>query len=111
MLCYVTPKEHLGLPTRRRQSRRMPTGSPTHCRRLGAWLSGARDWTSPLTAARGRLSLGDQSGWARIRSPARTYHDENLPAAPETAGILQHCGPKFCFDEAEPEVIGHGAST
>ena len=98
MLCYVTPKEHLGLPNRDD----VKTGVITykiaaHAADLAKGHPGAREWDDALSDARFEFRWEDQFNLALDPDTARSYHDETLPAAPaKTAHFCSMCGPKFC---------------
>jgi phosphomethylpyrimidine synthase len=98
MLCYVTPKEHLGLPDRDD----VKTGVITykiaaHSADLAKGHPGAQAWDDALSAARFEFRWHDQFALALDPDTARSYHDETLPAEPaKTAHFCSMCGPKFC---------------
>ena len=98
MLCYVTPKEHLGLPEPRRRedrrhhlSHRGPRGRP----RQGP--SGRADPRRRDVAARFEFRWEDQFNLGLDPDTARAFHDETLPKdAHKVAHFCSMCGPKFC---------------
>ncbi|WP_367124807.1 phosphomethylpyrimidine synthase ThiC [Streptomyces phytohabitans] len=98
MLCYVTPKEHLGLPDRDD----VKTGVITyriaaHAADLAKGHPGAQDWDDALSEARFDFRWEDQFQLALDPESARAFHDETLPAEPaKTAHFCSMCGPKFC---------------
>jgi phosphomethylpyrimidine synthase len=98
MLCYVTPKEHLGLPDRDD----VKTGVITykiaaHAADLAKGHPGAQDWDDALSKARFEFRWEDQFNLSLDPDTARSYHDETLPAEPaKTAHFCSMCGPKFC---------------
>ena len=98
MLCYVTPKEHLGLPDRAD----VKTGVITykiaaHAADLAKGLPGARARDDALSRARFEFRWEDQFNLALDPETARSLHDETLPkAAHKTAHFCSMCGPKFC---------------
>jgi phosphomethylpyrimidine synthase len=98
MLCYVTPKEHLGLPNRDD----VKTGVITykiaaHSADLAKGHPHAQDWDDELSKARFEFRWNDQFNLALDPDTARSYHDETLPAEPaKTAHFCSMCGPKFC---------------
>lgn len=98
MLCYVTPKEHLGLPDRDD----VKTGVITykiaaHAADLAKGHPGAQDWDDTLSKARFEFRWEDQFNLSLDPDTARTFHDETLPAEPaKTAHFCSMCGPKFC---------------
>ncbi|WP_440071430.1 phosphomethylpyrimidine synthase ThiC [Streptosporangium sp. OZ121] len=98
MLCYVTPKEHLGLPDRDD----VKTGVITykiaaHAADLAKGHPGAQAWDDALSDARFEFRWEDQFALSLDPETARSFHDETLPAAPaKTAHFCSMCGPKFC---------------
>ncbi len=98
MLCYVTPKEHLGLPDRDD----VKTGVITykiaaHAADLAKGHPGAQDWDDALSDARFEFRWEDQFNLALDPDTARAFHDATLPAEPaKTAHFCSMCGPKFC---------------
>ncbi|MEU5165080.1 MULTISPECIES: phosphomethylpyrimidine synthase ThiC [Streptomyces] len=98
MLCYVTPKEHLGLPNRDD----VKTGVITykiaaHAADLAKGHPGAQEWDDALSDARFEFRWEDQFNLALDPDTAREFHDETLPAEPaKTAHFCSMCGPKFC---------------
>ncbi|HMK99856.1 MAG TPA: phosphomethylpyrimidine synthase ThiC [Acidimicrobiales bacterium] len=98
MLCYVTPKEHLGLPDRQDVKDGMIAYKiAAHAADLAKGHAGARAWDDALSKARFEFRWEDQFDLALDPDTARAYHDETLPAAPaKTAHFCSMCGPKFC---------------
>jgi phosphomethylpyrimidine synthase len=98
MLCYVTPKEHLGLPDRDD----VKTGVITykiaaHAADVAKGHPGARSRDDALSKARFEFRWRDQFGLSLDPQLAEEYHDETLPAEPaKTAHFCSMCGPKFC---------------
>ncbi|NIK54517.1 phosphomethylpyrimidine synthase ThiC [Kribbella shirazensis] len=98
MLCYVTPKEHLGLPDRDD----VKTGVITykiaaHAADLAKCHPGAQAWDDTLSKARFEFRWEDQFNLSLDPDTARSFHDETLPAEPaKTAHFCSMCGPKFC---------------
>ncbi|RCV50622.1 phosphomethylpyrimidine synthase ThiC [Marinitenerispora sediminis] len=98
MLCYVTPKEHLGLPDRDD----VKTGVITyklaaHAADLAKGHPRAQEWDDALSQARFEFRWRDQFHLALDPETAQAYHDETLPAEPaKTAHFCSMCGPKFC---------------
>ncbi|MGH3776361.1 MAG: phosphomethylpyrimidine synthase ThiC [Pseudonocardiaceae bacterium] len=117
MLCYVTPKEHLGLPDRDD----VKTGVITykiaaHSADLAKGHPGAQAWDDALSTARFEFRWHDQFALALDPDTARSYHDETLPAEPaKTAHFCSMCGPKFCSMRISADVRAyaqeHGLST
>ena len=98
MLCYVTPKEHLGLPGREDVKQGMIAYKiAAHAADLAKGHPGAQAWDDALSRARFAFRWEDQFNLAIDPDTARRYHDETLPAAPaKTAHFCSMCGPKFC---------------
>jgi phosphomethylpyrimidine synthase len=98
MLCYVTPKEHLGLPDRHDVKAGMIAYKiAAHAADLSKGHPGAQAWDNALSKARFEFRWEDQFDLALDPDTARAYHDETLPAAPaKTAHFCSMCGPKFC---------------
>jgi phosphomethylpyrimidine synthase len=98
MLCYVTPKEHLGLPDRDDVKAGMIAYKiAAHAADLAKGHRGARAWDDALSKARFEFRWQDQFALSLDPETARSYHDETLPATPaKTAHFCSMCGPKFC---------------
>ncbi|MGD0379417.1 MAG: phosphomethylpyrimidine synthase ThiC [Acidimicrobiales bacterium] len=98
MLCYVTPKEHLGLPGREDVKAGMIAYKiAAHAADLAKGHPGAQAWDDALSTARFEFRWEDQFNLALDPGTARRYHDATLPAAPaKTAHFCSMCGPKFC---------------
>ena len=98
MLCYVTPKEHLGLPNRDDVKQGMIAYKiAAHAADLAKGHPGAQAWDDALSKARFEFRWEDQFNLAMDPETARAYHDESLPAEPaKTAHFCSMCGPKFC---------------
>ncbi|MGP9784349.1 phosphomethylpyrimidine synthase ThiC [Arthrobacter sp. MYb224] len=98
MLCYVTPKEHLGLPNRDD----VKTGVITykiaaHAADLAKGHPGATARDDALSKARFEFRWNDQFSLSLDPVTAQEFHDETLPAEPaKTAHFCSMCGPKFC---------------
>jgi phosphomethylpyrimidine synthase len=98
MLCYVTPKEHLGLPDRDD----VKTGVITyklaaHAADVAKGHPGARSWDDALSKARFEFRWHDQFALSLDPQTAQSFHDETLPAeGAKTAHFCSMCGPKFC---------------
>ena len=98
MLCYVTPKEHLGLPDRAD----VKTGVITykiaaHAADLAKGLPGAQARDDALSRARFEFRWEDQFNLSLDPETARDFHDQTLPKeAHKTAHFCSMCGPKFC---------------
>ncbi len=112
MLCYVTPKEHLGLPNRDD----VKTGVITykiaaHAADVAKGHPGARAWDDALSKARFEFRWHDQFALALDPDTAIAYHDETLPAEPaKTAHFCSMCGPKFCSMKISHEIRDSMAS-
>ena len=98
MLCYVTPKEHLGLPGREDVKQGMIAYKiAAHAADLAKGHPGAQDWDDALSKARFEFRWGDQFNLGIDPETAQAFHDETLPATPaKTAHFCSMCGPKFC---------------
>ncbi|TLP62769.1 phosphomethylpyrimidine synthase ThiC [Parasedimentitalea maritima] len=98
MLCYVTPKEHLGLPDRDD----VKTGVITykiaaHAADLAKGLPGAQRRDDALSRARFEFRWEDQFNLSLDPDTAREFHDQTLPKqAHKVAHFCSMCGPKFC---------------
>ncbi|MCO4097542.1 phosphomethylpyrimidine synthase ThiC [Macrococcoides canis] len=98
MLCYVTPKEHLGLPNKDD----VRTGVVTykiaaHAADLAKGLPGADERDNAISKARFEFRWIDQFNLSLDPERAKEYHDETLPAeAAKVAHFCSMCGPKFC---------------
>jgi phosphomethylpyrimidine synthase len=98
MLCYVTPKEHLGLPDRDDvKSGVIAYKIAAHAADLAKGHPGAQVWDDALSKARFDFRWADQFELSLDPGTARSYHDETLPAdGAKTAHFCSMCGPKFC---------------
>jgi phosphomethylpyrimidine synthase len=98
MLCYVTPKEHLGLPNRDDVKRGVITYKiAAHAADLAKGHPGTQDWDDALSKARFEFRWRDQFNLALDPVTAIEYHDETLPAeGAKVAHFCSMCGPKFC---------------
>jgi phosphomethylpyrimidine synthase len=98
MLCYVTPKEHLGLPNREDVKEGVIAYKiAAHAADLAKGHPKAQEWDDALSKARFEFRWQDQFNLALDPDRAREYHDETLPAEPaKTAHFCSMCGPKFC---------------
>jgi phosphomethylpyrimidine synthase len=110
MLCYVTPKEHLGLPDRDDVKAGMIAYKiAAHAADLAKGHPGAQAWDDALSKARFEFRWEDQFELALDPATARSYHDETLPAAPaKTAHFCSMCGPKFCSMKISHELRAMG---
>jgi phosphomethylpyrimidine synthase len=98
MLCYVTPKEHLGLPDREDVKQGIIAYKiAAHAADLAKGHPGAQLWDDALSKARFEFRWRDQFHLALDPETAMAYHDETLPAEPaKTAHFCSMCGPHFC---------------
>jgi phosphomethylpyrimidine synthase len=98
MLCYVTPKEHLGLPDREDvKAGVIAYKIAAHAADLAKGHPRAREWDDALSKARFEFRWQDQFNLALDPVTARAYHDETLPAeGAKVAHFCSMCGPKFC---------------
>ena len=98
MLCYVTPKEHLGLPDRQDvKDGVIAYKIAAHAADLAKGHPAARLWDDALSRARFEFRWEDQFNLGIDPETAREYHDESLPKeAHKTAHFCSMCGPKFC---------------
>jgi phosphomethylpyrimidine synthase len=98
MLCYVTPKEHLGLPDRDDVKDGMIAYKiAAHAADLAKGHPGAQTWDDALSTARFEFRWEDQFNLALDPDTARSMHDETLPAPQaKTAHFCSMCGPHFC---------------
>ncbi|MCS1350017.1 phosphomethylpyrimidine synthase ThiC [Mechercharimyces sp. CAU 1602] len=98
MLCYVTPKEHLGLPNRDDVKEGVITYKiAAHAADLAKGHPGAQVRDDALSKARFEFRWHDQFNLSLDPQRAISYHDETLPAEPaKTAHFCSMCGPKFC---------------
>lgn len=98
MLCYVTPKEHLGLPDRQDVKDGVITYKiAAHAADLAKGHPAARIHDDALSRARFEFRWEDQFNLGLDPETARKYHDETLPKeAHKTAHFCSMCGPKFC---------------
>ncbi len=98
MLCYVTPKEHLGLPNRDDvKAGVIAYKIAAHAADLAKGHPRAQAWDDALSRARFEFRWEDQFNLALDPVTARAYHDETLPAeGAKLAHFCSMCGPKFC---------------
>ncbi|NMO89033.1 phosphomethylpyrimidine synthase ThiC [Actinomycetospora sp. TBRC 11914] len=98
MLCYVTPKEHLGLPNRDDVKVGVITYKiAAHAADLAKGHPRAQERDDALSRARFEFRWHDQFRLALDPDTAREFHDETLPAEPaKTAHFCSMCGPRFC---------------
>ena len=106
MLCYVTPKEHLGLPNRDDVKVGVVAYKiAAHAADLAKGHPRAQDWDDAVSKARFEFRWEDQFNLALDPVTARAYHDETLPAdGAKSAHFCSMCGPKFCSMEITQQV-------
>ncbi len=106
MLCYVTPKEHLGLPNRDDVKQGLIAYKiAAHAADLAKGHAGAREWDDALSRARFEFRWEDQFNLSLDPETARAFHDETLPAeGAKVAHFCSMCGPKFCSMEITQQV-------
>ncbi|MDZ5470194.1 phosphomethylpyrimidine synthase ThiC [Bacillus sp. 31A1R] len=124
MLCYVTPKEHLGLPNKNDVREGVIAYKiAAHAADLAKGHPGAQVRDNALSKARFEFRWNDQFNLSLDPERAREYHDETLPAeGAKTAHFCSMCGPKFCSmrisqdirnmaqsgEKSEEEIIAEG---
>jgi len=107
MLCYVTPKEHLGLPDKED----VRTGIVSyriaaHAADLAKGWPGAQMRDNALSKARFEFRWNDQFNLSLDPDRARAYHDATLPLeAAKTTHFCSMCGPKFCSMKISQEIM------
>jgi phosphomethylpyrimidine synthase len=112
MLCYVTPKEHLGLPNKEDVKQGLITYKiAAHTADLAKGHPGAQIRDNAMSKARFEFRWEDQFNLALDPATARAYHDETLP---QESGKIAHfcsmCGPKFCSMKISQEVRDYAAA-
>jgi len=98
MLCYVTPKEHLGLPNREDVKQGMIAYKiAAHAADIARHRPGAQDRDDALSRARFAFDWNKQFALSLDPETAKAYHDETLPEEGfKDAAFCSMCGPKFC---------------
>jgi phosphomethylpyrimidine synthase len=111
MLCYVTPKEHLGLPNRDDVKQGVIVYKiAAHAADLAKGHARAQQWDDALSRARFDFRWEDQFNLALDPVTARAYHDETLPAeGAKVAHFCSMCGPKFCSMKITQDVRDYAA--
>lgn len=106
MLCYVTPKEHLGLPNKKDVKDGVITYKlAAHAADLAKGHPGAQYRDNALSKARFEFRWEDQFNLSLDPDTARAYHDETLPAeGAKIAHFCSMCGPKFCSMKITQEI-------
>jgi phosphomethylpyrimidine synthase len=112
MLCYVTPKEHLGLPDRDDVKVGVVTYKiAAHAADLAKGHPAAQAWDDALSRARFEFRWEDQFKLALDPETAKAYHDETLPKeAHKAAHFCSMCGPKFCSMQITQEIREYAES-
>ncbi|MCB1756593.1 MAG: phosphomethylpyrimidine synthase ThiC [Gammaproteobacteria bacterium] len=112
MLCYVTPKEHLGLPNRDDVKQGIITYKiAAHAADIAKGHPGARYRDDMMSKARFEFRWEDQFNLALDPDTARAYHDETLPKeSAKTAHFCSMCGPKFCSMKITQDVREYAMS-
>ncbi|MBU3071455.1 phosphomethylpyrimidine synthase ThiC [Aestuariicella sp. G3-2] len=111
MLCYVTPKEHLGLPNREDVKQGIITYKiAAHAGDLAKGMPGAQIRDNALSKARFEFRWEDQFNLSLDPDTARAFHDETLPKdSAKVAHFCSMCGPKFCSMKITQEVRDYSA--
>lgn len=106
MLCYVTPKEHLGLPNKEDVKQGLIAYKiAAHAADLAKGHPGAQIRDNAMSKARFEFRWEDQFNLALDPETARSYHDEDLPQeSGKVAHFCSMCGPKFCSMKISQEV-------
>ncbi|HEX9671316.1 MAG TPA: phosphomethylpyrimidine synthase ThiC, partial [Thermoanaerobaculia bacterium] len=112
MLCYVTPKEHLGLPDRDDvKAGVIAYRIAAHAADLAKGHPGAQRRDDALSKARFEFRWEDQFNLALDPDTARAFHDETLPQeGAKTAHFCSMCGPQFCSMKITEEVRAYAAA-
>ena len=111
MLCYVTPKEHLGLPDKKDvKDGVIAYKIAAHAADLAKGHPGAQAWDDALSAARFEFRWEDQFNLSLDPETAREFHDETLPQdGAKLAHFCSMCGPQFCSMEITNAVREYAA--
>jgi phosphomethylpyrimidine synthase len=111
MLCYVTPKEHLGLPDREDVKAGLVAYKiAAHAADVAKGHPGARARDDAMSQARFEFRWHDQFNLGLDPETARKFHDETLPAeGAKSAHFCSMCGPKFCSMKVSQEVRAYAA--
>ncbi|MDE2121350.1 MAG: phosphomethylpyrimidine synthase ThiC, partial [Betaproteobacteria bacterium] len=112
MLCYVTPKEHLGLPDREDVKQGLIAYRiAAHASDLAKGYPGAQLWDNAISRARFEFRWEDQFRLALDPDTARAFHDATLPKqAAKTAHFCSMCGPKFCSMKISQDIRNAAAA-
>jgi phosphomethylpyrimidine synthase len=108
MLCYVTPKEHLGLPNKEDVKQGVIAYKiAAHAADVARHRKGSRDRDDALSRARFAFDWNEQFRLSLDPETARSMHDETLPAEGyKTAAFCSMCGPKFCSMNVSAKAMG-----
>ncbi len=111
MLCYVTPKEHLGLPDRKDvKDGVIAYKIAAHAADLAKGHPRAQERDDELSKARFEFRWNDQFALSLDPDTAREFHDETMPAEPaKSAHFCSMCGPKFCSMRITQDVRDYAA--
>lgn len=102
MLCYVTPKEHLGLPKRDDVKQGCVAYKiAAHAADVALGIPGSRDWDDELTKARAALNWDQHLGLAFDTDTARAFHDEDLDVDTDFCAM---CGHDWCSVRISKEI-------
>lgn len=112
LLCYVTPKEHLGLPDRDDvKAGVIAYKIAAHAADLAKGHQYAHEWDRELSKARFEFRWYDQFNLSLDPVTARLFHDSTLPQEPaKTAHFCSMCGPKFCSMNITQEIRDYAAA-
>ena len=112
MLCYVTPKEHLGLPNQKDvKDGVIAYKIAAHAADLAKGHPGAQAWDDALSKARFEFRWGDQFNLSLDPQTALEFHDETLPQeGAKVAHFCSMCGPHFCSMKISQDVRNYAAS-
>jgi phosphomethylpyrimidine synthase len=111
MLCYVTPKEHLGLPNKKDvKDGVIAYKIAAHAADLAKGHPNARVWDDALSKARFEFRWEDQFNLSLDPETAQEFHDETLPAeGAKVAHFCSMCGPHFCSMKITQDVRDYAA--
>ncbi|MCW3060037.1 MAG: thiC [Capsulimonas sp.] len=111
MLCYVTPKEHLGLPNKKDVKDGVITYKiAAHAADLAKGHPGAQAWDDAISKARFEFRWEDQFNLSLDPETAREFHDETLPQeGAKVAHFCSMCGPHFCSMRITQDVREYAA--
>ncbi|MDH3001054.1 hypothetical protein A1D23_11385 [Chelonobacter oris] len=112
MLCYVTPKEHLGLPDKEDVKQGLITYKiAAHAADLAKGHPAAQIRDNAMSKARFEFRWQDQFNLSLDPETARAYHDQTLPQeSGKVAHFCSMCGPKFCSMKISQEVRDYAAN-